>query len=56
MHEMGVRIIVGTDAGVGNTPHHQYVGALEYLVTLGFEPGGCAPCCSPLSRGGTRHR
>ena len=39
MHEMGVRIIVGTDAGVNNTPHHQYVGALEYLVTLGFRPG-----------------
>jgi imidazolonepropionase-like amidohydrolase len=39
MHEMGVRIIVGTDAGIDNTPHHQYVGALEYLVTLGFRPG-----------------
>ncbi len=38
MHEMGVRIIAGTDAGVDNTPHHQYVGALEYLVTLGFRP------------------
>jgi imidazolonepropionase-like amidohydrolase len=39
MHEMGVRIIAGTDAGIDNTPHHQYVGALEYLVTLGFRPG-----------------
>jgi imidazolonepropionase-like amidohydrolase len=39
MREMGVRIIAGTDAGVANTPHHQYVGGLEYLVTLGFEPG-----------------
>ena len=38
MHEMGVRIIAGTDAGVDNTPHHQYVGGLEYLVTLGFRP------------------
>ena len=38
MHEMGVRIIAGTDAGIDNTPHHQYVGALEYLVTLGFRP------------------
>ncbi len=39
MHEMGVRIIAGTDAGVNNNPHHQYVGGLEYLVTLGFQPG-----------------
>jgi imidazolonepropionase-like amidohydrolase len=38
MHEMGVRIIAGTDAGVNNTPHHQFVGGLEYLVTLGFRP------------------
>jgi imidazolonepropionase-like amidohydrolase len=38
MHEMGVRIIAGTDAGIDNTPHHQYLGALEYLVTLGFQP------------------
>jgi imidazolonepropionase-like amidohydrolase len=29
MHQMGVRIIAGTDAGVDNTPHHQYVGGLE---------------------------
>ena len=36
MHEMGVRIIAGTDAGIDNTPHHQYVGGLEYLVSLGF--------------------
>ena len=39
MHEMGVRIIAGTDAGIDNNPHHQYVGGLQYLVTLGFEPG-----------------
>jgi imidazolonepropionase-like amidohydrolase len=38
MHEMGVRIIAGTDAGIDNTPHHQYVGGLQYLVTLGFRP------------------
>jgi imidazolonepropionase-like amidohydrolase len=38
MHEMGVRIIAGTDAGIDNTPHHQFVGGLEYLVTLGFKP------------------
>ena len=39
LHDRGVRIIVGTDAGVDNTPHHQYLGALQYLVTLGFTPG-----------------
>jgi imidazolonepropionase-like amidohydrolase len=39
LHDRGVRIIVGTDAGVDNTPHHQYAGALQYLVTLGFTPG-----------------
>jgi len=38
LHEAGVRIITGTDAGIDNNPHHQYVGALEYLVTLGFRP------------------
>jgi imidazolonepropionase-like amidohydrolase len=38
MHALGVRIIAGTDAGVDNTPHHQYAGALEYLVSLGFDP------------------
>jgi imidazolonepropionase-like amidohydrolase len=38
LHEMGVRIIAGTDAGIDNNPHHQYVGGLEYLVTLGFQP------------------
>jgi imidazolonepropionase-like amidohydrolase len=39
MREMGVRIIAGTDAGIDNTPHHQYAGGLEYLVKLGFAPG-----------------
>lgn len=38
MHDMGVPIIAGTDAGVDNTPHHQYAGGLEYLVKLGFRP------------------
>ena len=38
MREMGVRIIAGTDAGVDSTPHHQYVGGLEYLAKLGFRP------------------
>jgi imidazolonepropionase-like amidohydrolase len=38
MHEMGVRLIAGTDAGIDNTPHHQYIGGLEYLVKLGFRP------------------
>jgi len=38
MHEMGIRIIAGTDAGIDNTPHHQYAGGLEYLVKLGFRP------------------
>jgi len=38
LHDAGVRIIAGTDAGIDNTPHHQYVGGLEYLVTLGFTP------------------
>jgi imidazolonepropionase-like amidohydrolase len=38
MRDMGIRLIAGTDAGVDNTPHHQYAGGLEYLVTLGFRP------------------
>lgn len=39
MRDMGVRLVAGTDAGINNTPHHQYIGGLEYLVTLGFRPG-----------------
>src|SRR5215469_9526550 len=39
MHDMGVRLIAGTDAGIDNNPHHQYLGGLEYLVTLGLPPG-----------------
>jgi imidazolonepropionase-like amidohydrolase len=39
MHEMGVRIIAGTDAGIDNNPHHQYAGALAAMVTLlGLRP------------------
>ncbi len=38
MHEMGIRLVAGTDAGIDNTPHHQYAGGLEYLVKLGFRP------------------
>jgi imidazolonepropionase-like amidohydrolase len=39
MRDMGVRIIPGTDAGVDNTPHHQYAGGLAAMVTLlGFSP------------------
>jgi imidazolonepropionase-like amidohydrolase len=34
MRDMGVRIIAGTDAGIDNNPHHQYVGGLAALVTL----------------------
>jgi imidazolonepropionase-like amidohydrolase len=36
LRDLGVRIIAGTDAGIDNTPHHQYAGGLEYLVKLGF--------------------
>jgi len=39
MYEMGVRLIAGTDAGIDNTPHHQYAGGLAAMVTLlGFSP------------------
>jgi imidazolonepropionase-like amidohydrolase len=38
MHQAGVRIIAGTDAGIDNTPHHQYAAGLKYLVSLGFTP------------------
>ena len=38
MHEMGVRLIAGTDAGIDNTPHHQYAAGLKYLASLGFTP------------------
>jgi imidazolonepropionase-like amidohydrolase len=38
MHDLGVRIIAGTDAGIDNTPHHQFAGALACLVSLGFSP------------------
>jgi len=39
MYDMGVRLIAGTDAGIDNTPHHQYAGGLAAMVTLlGFAP------------------
>jgi imidazolonepropionase-like amidohydrolase len=39
MYEMGIRIIAGTDAGIDNTPHHQYAGGLAAMVALlGFSP------------------
>ncbi len=38
LHEAGVRLIAGTDAGIDNNPHHQYLGGLQYLVRLGFSP------------------
>ncbi len=38
MSGLGVRLVAGTDAGIDNTPHHQYAGGLEHLVTLGFRP------------------
>jgi len=39
MSEAGVRIIAGTDAGIDNTPHHQYAGGLAAMVSLlGFSP------------------
>jgi len=34
MQAVGVRFIAGTDAGIDNTPHHQYAGGLAALVTL----------------------
>jgi len=39
MYDMGVRIIAGADAGINNTPHHQYPGGLAAMVQLlGFTP------------------
>jgi len=38
LHDLGVRLIAGTDAGINNTPHHQFVGGLEYLASLGLSP------------------
>ena len=39
LRDLGVRIIAGTDAGIDNTPHHQYAGGLAAMVTLlGFAP------------------
>jgi imidazolonepropionase-like amidohydrolase len=38
LRDGGVRIIAGTDAGIFNTPHRQYVSGLEHMVRLGLEP------------------
>jgi imidazolonepropionase-like amidohydrolase len=38
LHERGVRLIAGTDAGIDNVPHHQYVAGLQSLAALGFTP------------------
>jgi imidazolonepropionase-like amidohydrolase len=38
LRDVGVRIIAGTDAGIFNTPHRQYVSGLEHMVRLGLEP------------------
>ena len=39
MRDAGVRIIAGTDSGIDNCPHHQYLGGLQSLVNLlGFQP------------------
>jgi imidazolonepropionase-like amidohydrolase len=39
MRDAGVRIIAGTDSGINNCPHHQYLGGLQSLVNLlGFQP------------------
>jgi imidazolonepropionase-like amidohydrolase len=39
MRDLGVRIIAGADAGINNTPHHQYAGGLAAMVNLlGFKP------------------
>jgi imidazolonepropionase-like amidohydrolase len=38
MRDMGVRIIAGTDSGINNCPHYEYVGGLESYAELGFDP------------------
>ena len=56
MHEQGVRIIAGTDAGVYKTPHDQYVGGLENFVTLGFRPDEVLGDGHDRGLGGARRR
>jgi hypothetical protein len=36
LHEAGVRLIAGTDAGIDNLPHHQCLGGLQHLAALGL--------------------
>lgn len=34
--DRGVRVVAGTDAGIGNNPHLEYVGGLEGMAALGM--------------------
>jgi imidazolonepropionase-like amidohydrolase len=36
MKKLGMKFIAGTDAGINNTPHDQYVGGLEALKEIGM--------------------
>lgn len=36
LHERGVPIVVGTDAGIDNAPHHAYAAGLEALAAFGL--------------------
>lgn len=36
MREAGVQFVAGTDAGINNTPHGEYVGGLEALIASGM--------------------
>lgn len=38
LHEMGIRIIVGTDAGIGFCPFERYADGLTVLADAGFTP------------------
>lgn len=36
LHERGVKIIAGADAGIDNVPHHAFVGGLEAMALQGL--------------------
>lgn len=36
LHDRGVPIVVGTDAGIDNAPHHAYAAGLEALAAFGL--------------------
>jgi imidazolonepropionase-like amidohydrolase len=38
LHERGVKIIAGADAGIDNVPHHAFVGGLEAMALQGLTP------------------